>query len=248
MAYLYTAFASFFDANKRFVNLTQAPTLSAHNALTGAALAGAVTITNIAIGRYRVQVTEDALTDVMFGVVPHVDDQALHSDVPLLQEKVYHVADDILVDTPSLVWEYAKRTLTMTPAQVLAYISQTSITQVRGNTWTIALTDLTLDANLIQFAIKRHTLDTDAQALLMIDTTIGLLYINGVEATVAQQAKASLSYVGTTLTITVYAEITAQLPVGLWRYGIQSVTAAGVVTEPYGGVFIVSSDIVRATD
>ena len=72
MSYLYTAGVQYHDANGRFVNLTQTPTLSAKNFLTGAALVGAVTITNIDVGRYRVQVTEDALTDVMFGVVPQI--------------------------------------------------------------------------------------------------------------------------------------------------------------------------------
>lgn len=99
MSYVYSAGVAYYDANKRFVNLTEAPTLTAHNLLTGAALAGAITITNIATGRYRVQVTDATLTDVIFGVVPAVADQAAYPDVAVMQEKVYHVADDILTDT-----------------------------------------------------------------------------------------------------------------------------------------------------
>jgi len=71
--------------------------------------------------------------------------------------------------------------------------------------------------------------------------------INAVAATVAQNAKASLTYASTTLTIAVDPDITAELPVGSWRYGIQSVTAAGVVVEGYSGTFVVTADAVRAT-
>jgi hypothetical protein len=53
---------------------------------------------------------------------------------------------------------------------------------------------------------------------------------------------------GTTLTVTVDASITAQLPTGNHHYGIQSVTAAGVVAESYGGTFTITADTVRATE
>ena len=251
MSYTYTAFVAFHDANKRFVNLTEAPTLTAHNGLTGAALAGVNTITNIATGRYRVQVTDATLTDVIFGIVPAVADQTLHGDVPVMQEKVYHVADDILVDTAAMgatVWGYATRTLTQSATSIIAAVSGSSITDVRGNTWDIDVDDLTLDDNLIQFAIKRGNDNTDDQALLLIDSDTGLLVLNGVAATVAQNAMASLTYAGTTLTIAVDAEITAQLPLGSWQYGIQSITAADLVAESYGGRFVITADIVRATD
>jgi len=59
----------------------------------------------------------------------------------------------------------------------------------------------------------------------MIDNISGLLYVNG--ATALDPSKASLSYIGTTLTVKIDASITAQLPADNFRYGIQSITTAG---------------------
>ena len=321
MSYVYSAGVAYYDANKRFVNLTEAPTLTAHNLLTGAALAGAITITNIATGRYRVQVTDATLTDVIFGVVPAVADQTLHGDVAVMQEKVYHVADDIvteitslndldaagirtavglasanldtqlgtidgnvddvkavtdqivftepnrvdasatvdaqavadaiepLIPTPENIWTYVKRTLTMTPAEVLAYITQTSITQVRGNTWEIPLTDLTLAGDKQQFVIKRHTSQPDEDAILFVDDLFGLLIVDGEDA--EDETQADLDYTGTTLTLKVDAKIAAQLAVGNYIYGIQTVSADSeetVVSEVYSGIFTITADVVRATE
>jgi len=135
---------------------------------------------------------------------------------------------------------------TWTAANISSSVTSGAITQIRGNTWDFEIPDLTLDSNLIQLAIKETKLDADAQALLLIDTATGLLYVNGAAASDA--TKASLSYVGTTLTVTVDASITAQLPTGNHHYGIQSVTAAGVVSESYGGTFTITADTVRATE
>jgi hypothetical protein len=135
---------------------------------------------------------------------------------------------------------------TWTAANISASVTSGKITQIRGNTWDFEIPDLTLDSNLIQLAIKETKLDADAQALLLIDTATGLLYVNGAPASDA--TKASLSYVGTTLTVTVDASITAQMSTGNHHYGIQSVTAAGVVAESYGGTFTITADTVRATE
>jgi hypothetical protein len=137
---------------------------------------------------------------------------------------------------------------TWTAANISSSVTSGAITQIRGNTWDFEIPDLTLDSNKQQFAIKETKLEADAQALLLIDTTTGLLYVNGAEVDVADHGKASLSYMGTTLTVTVDASITAQLPTaGNYHYGIQSVTAAGVVSESYGGTFTITADTVRAT-
>ena len=98
MAYTYTALVSYFGATDRLVNLTEAATVTAYNALTGDTITGA-TITNVRVGVYRVAVTSATLTDVLFSAVPAVADQAAYPDVAVMQEKVYHVADDISAKT-----------------------------------------------------------------------------------------------------------------------------------------------------
>jgi len=142
------------------------------------------------------------------------------------------------------VWTYGSRTLTQSATSITAAVSGSSITDIRGNSWDIDVTELTLDSNLIQFTIKRSYEDADASALLMIDSDTGLLYLNGAAGTAGD---GSLSLASTTLTIVTKASATAQLPPGTYVYGIQSITAAGAVAESYGGTFVITADRVRAT-
>lgn len=132
---------------------------------------------------------------------------------------------------------------TWSAAAISASYTAGAISEIRGSSWSIPMTDLTLDANKQQFVIKRNVQDADTAALLFVDSATGLIYINGAAGTAGD---ATLVYAGTTLTLTVKPGATAQLPVGTFHYGIQSVTAAGAVEEPYGGIFTISGDYVRA--
>ncbi len=132
---------------------------------------------------------------------------------------------------------------TWSAAAISASYTAGAISEIRGSSWSIPITDLTLDTNKQQFVIKRNVQDADTAALLFVDSATGLIYINGAAGTAGD---ATLVYAGTTLTLTVKPGATAQLPVGTFHYGIQSVTAAGAVEEPYGGTFTISGDYVRA--
>ena len=135
---------------------------------------------------------------------------------------------------------------TWTAAAVSSSITAGSITQIKGNTWNFDIEDLTLDDNLIQLSIKTSKSKTDAESILMIDTTIGLLYVNGKVGTAGD---ASLSYTGTTLTVVVDASVTDDLEYSsCLYYGIQSITAGGVVSEVYGGTFVITNDVVKAVE
>lgn len=170
-------------------------------------------------------------------------DEALsgHSSAGSAGKALSDILTDTGTDIPALIAALSAWQAT----NVTSSVASGSITDVRGSSWSIAIEDLTLDSNKQQFAIKRHAGDADAQALLLVDSATGLLTLNGV-STGLTAADASLVYSGTTLTLTVKAHITAQLPDGAWKYGIQYVTAAGLVEEPYGGTFTVSPDVVRA--
>ena len=134
---------------------------------------------------------------------------------------------------------------TWSAAAINASYSAGAISQIRGNTWGFDADNLTLDDTLIQLVIKNNANDQDDDAILMIDNVTGLLRVNGAAGTAGD---ASLAYAGTTLTVEVAASVTAQLPAGTYRYGIQSIDGSGVVSEVYGGIFTVTADIVRATD
>jgi hypothetical protein len=137
-------------------------------------------------------------------------------------------------------------------------ITEGTIIQIRGNSWTIAIEDLSLSANKQQFAIKYthrnaalnqaaptwNVTSPDADSLVFIDSDTGLLYLNGVAA--ADPTLGSLSYVGTTLTVTLDPAATQLLAPGTYTFGIQSVDALGVVSEAYGGTFTITADIIRS--
>lgn len=135
---------------------------------------------------------------------------------------------------------------TWTAANISSSITSGTITQVRGNSWSVPITGLTLDSNKIQLVIKRNKGDADSESILMVDTTTGLLYVNGANA--ADASKASLAYEGTTLTLIVDKSIAVQLPYGTWYFGIQSIAADGTVSEDYGGSWIIVQDTVKAIE
>lgn len=121
-------------------------------------------------------------------------------------------------------------------------ITEGQIVSIRGNNWHIVLEDMVLDSHLIQVAIKSSEDDADKHAMVMWQSGAGLLYLNGAEAVASQ---GTLTYEGTTLIIDLVAAAAAQVAGGTYFYGIQSVSAEGVVLEPYKGKWTVAADVVR---
>jgi hypothetical protein len=295
MSYTYIAYISINDANGRSLNLTGTPTITVWNGRTKSSIATpSPTLTNITTGLYAVEIEIATKTDVLFKIVPHVDDQADVHDIKVIHEGYIETVEEIyadmaevddlltpilaiqaktdeltfttpnrvdasadvdaqavadaiepLIPTPANIWEYVEgggRTLTQSATSVISAVTGSAITQVRGDTWDITLTGLTLDDNLIQFAIKRKQTDADKHALVFIDNKTGLLVLNGAPA---EAGDGSLLYAGTSLRIRMKAPRTAQLPTDKFKYGIQSIAVDGTVLEPYAGDFILLADTVR---
>ena len=165
------------------------------------------------------------------------------ADVVLSPEAIENMASAITEE----IWSSSKRTLTQSPAEIIATVLGADITQIRGNSWAVQLTGVEL-GSIQQLAIKHSAKQSDSAALLFVDSVNGLTVLNGVAQDGEDSSKASLTYDGTILTLTVDASITAQLPAGSLKYGIQSISNNGIVSEPYGGTFHVLADIVRATE
>ena len=165
------------------------------------------------------------------------------ADVVLSPEAIENMASAITEE----IWSSSKRTLTQSPAEIIATVLGADITQIRGNSWAVQLTGVEL-GSIQQLAIKHSAKQSDSSALLFVDSVNGLTVLNGVAQDGEDSSKASLTYDGTILTLTVDASITAQLPAGSLKYGIQSISNNGIVSEPYGGTFHVLADIVRATE
>lgn len=76
--------------------LTETPTVYAYDFLTGDALTSpAPTITSVRTGVYRLSVTANMLTDVLFVFIPHQDDEDKIGQEALMHEKMYHVVDEL---------------------------------------------------------------------------------------------------------------------------------------------------------
>jgi len=220
----------------RLASPSEAPTVTCYNFRTGASL-GAGTWTDITTGAARVSVSlDDDALDILFVIEMVAADQDAFDDCVALHER----ADmQTLVDSVNAIATWAA-------ANISSSVTAGKISQIRGNDWDIDIPDLTLDDNLIQFVLKRSDSYSDAQALLFIDTDTGLITVNG--ATATEPTDAALSYAGTTLTVTVKPDITKLMPIGTWVYGIQSITAGGVVSEVYGGSFTITADKVWAVE
>ena len=128
--------------------------------------------------------------------------------------------------------------------QINESITEGQIIQIRGNSWNFNVPNLILDNNLIQFVVKKSPSDQDSQAYLKIDNVNGLRILNG--QTAEDPTKASLTYSGSVLGVQADASITSVLTSGTWHYGIQYITSGSIVSEPYGGSFIILKDIVRS--
>jgi len=220
----------------RLASPSEAPTVTCYNFHTSASL-GAGTWTDITTGAARVSVSlDDDDLDILFVIEMAAADQDDFDDCVALHERadVQTIADSV------------DAIATWAAANISASVTAGTITDIRGNDWDIDIEDLTLDDNLIQFVLKRSDSYSDAQALLFIDTDTGLITVNG--ATATEPTDAALSYAGTTLTVTVKPDITKLMPIGTWVYGIQSITAGGVVSEVYGGSFTITADKVWAVE
>jgi hypothetical protein len=146
------------------------------------------------------------------------------------------------------VWAYASRTLTQSAASVVAAVSGDSIAALRGDYWSIALTDIgdISSRTKLYFTVKEKYSDPDAQALIQIEETDGLLYSNGAVATTPANGSITVSDEATgDLTIVIKAAETQNYAPGSYRYDIQYIAANGPTTPVASGTFTITADITR---
>ena len=120
----------------------------------------------------------------------------------------------------------------------------------RGDTLTLTVTRLgDISARTsFWFTIKADTDDVDTAALVQIEETAGLLYINGAAAGTAANGSITVTdAVAGDLTVVLAAVEAAKLPVlGRWYYDFQMLTASGVTTVLRGRA-ILTGDATRET-
>jgi hypothetical protein len=165
------------------------------------------------------------------------------------------VVGNYLQLTDSLADLWNTRTLTQSAATVSSSVSGTTITVIRGDTLSVALTglgDLTGYVS-IDFTVKEEKQHTDAQAILRIRLNAtglndGLLRFNGAEVDAGDVDEGSITIDDLddgNITVALSAAYTDDLVVdtGLY-YDVQLITASAVTTMALGRLSV-TSDVTR---
>ncbi len=149
------------------------------------------------------------------------------------------------------VWTHSERTLTQSAASVASAVAGSTITAMRGDTLSAALTDLgsLMYFDKIWFTVKSDHSQPDSESLIQIELSDGLKYINGEAATVPANGSITINDEPTGDITVVLDEVeTAKLPPGSYYYDIQILRSTGIaISTLSSGTFIVSADYTRAT-
>jgi hypothetical protein len=147
------------------------------------------------------------------------------------------------------VWAAAVRTLTQSAASVIATVTGSDITCQRGDSLSASLTDVgaLTGYSKVYFTVKRDYADADTAAIIQIEKTAGLKYINGAVGTPANGSLTIDDEATGDITIALDETETAKLDPGVYSYDVQVVRTAGTVSTLTEGTFTVAADITRAT-
>jgi len=140
-----------------------------------------------------------------------------------------------------------------TPSQVPVSggttVTGTIITVLRGDTATITFSGIgsLVGRSKLWFTVKDALSDSDADAILQIEETAGLLRLNGAAGTAGQATTSVTDATNGDVTFTVEAAATAQLaPHNNRSYDVQVLIGSTVITRTLG-TFKVPGDVTRAT-
>jgi hypothetical protein len=139
---------------------------------------------------------------------------------------------------------------TGTVITVTSPVSGSTITAIRGDTLVAVLENIGTLTNYskLWFTVKRDYDDADTAAVIQIEKTGGLLYLNGAAGTTGNGSLTINDVASGDVTIVLNASETAKLSPGNYQYDIQILRSAGtpVSTLTYGE-FVVPADVTRAT-
>ena len=122
MSYTYSAFLQI-EVDDVLTALDETPTIYAYDAQTGDAINDPA-YASIRTGVYRLYVSSNTLTDVLFVFVPNEADEDKIGQVALLHEKVYHTLDSRLTSTRAGYLDKLNTGVTLTAAGVDAILDE----------------------------------------------------------------------------------------------------------------------------
>lgn len=139
---------------------------------------------------------------------------------------------------------------TGTTLTIASAVVGSTITAHRGDTLSAALENIGALTNYskLWFTVKRDYDDADTAAVIQIEKTGGLLYLNGAAGTTGNGSLTINDVASGDVTIVLNASETAKLSPGNYQYDIQILRSAGtpVSTLTYGE-FVVAADVTKAT-
>lgn len=139
---------------------------------------------------------------------------------------------------------------TGTTLTIASAVVGSTITAHRGDTLSAALENIGALTNYskLWFTVKRDYDDADTAAVIQIEKTGGLLYLNGAVGTAGNGSLTINDEATGDVTIVLNASETAKLSPGNYQYDIQILRSAGtpVSTLTYGE-FVVAADVTKAT-
>jgi hypothetical protein len=134
-------------------------------------------------------------------------------------------------------------------AQVAAALTGTALTITRGDSLSVAFTGLgNISARTkLHFTVKLYPSKTDAESIIQIEETAGLLYLNGAASTTPTAGDITIVDAATgAITVTLTAAATATLtPASGLLYDVQMESATAVTTLTAGTCTVVG-DVTRA--
>jgi hypothetical protein len=147
------------------------------------------------------------------------------------------------------VWSYATRTLTTAIAAVTPppVVSGETVTVLKGDTWNLPFTDLgDLTGNTkLWLTVKREYSDTDSEATLQIERTVGLQRLNGAAATASEGSATVIDAPTGDVTFAVDEAATVQVEAGRYYYDVQSLIGGTVRTHTRGR-YVVAEHVTTA--
>jgi len=149
------------------------------------------------------------------------------------------------------VWAYTTRTLTQSAASVASTVSGDELTITRGDSLSASLTglgDISARSKL-WFTLKDRRSKTDANALVQIEETAGLIYLNGADAS-ARSANGSITVddedAGDITIALDEAETDDLIPEAGLHYDVQMLNTSNAVSTLTSGLAKVTADVTRA--
>ena len=161
------------------------------------------------------------------------------------------LAASATAEIAAAAWAYVTRTLTQSAAAVAAAVAGSVITIHRGDSLSASITGLgdISGRSKLWFTIKAQRSLVDAAAVVQIEESAGLVYLDGADAS-ARSANGSITVtdaVAGDITIALDEVETDDLDVatGLY-YDIQVLTSGGAVSTLSSGSAAVTADVTRA--